>query len=74
VNFALFGDPSVQGKGDTSLGWYAAYAKSGGNSPSQGNGKALAAAGPPALEPTGPPALTATGPAALEAARQDGTA
>ncbi|HET6210956.1 MAG TPA: hypothetical protein VFD94_11260, partial [Jatrophihabitans sp.] len=74
VNFALFGDPSAQGKGDTSLGWYAAYAKSGGSSPSQGNGKALAAAGPPALEPTGPPALTATGPAALEAARQDGTA
>jgi hypothetical protein len=27
VNFALFGDPTAEGKGDTSLGWYAAYAK-----------------------------------------------
>jgi len=33
VNFALFGDPAAEGKGDTSLGWYAAYAKSGGNTP-----------------------------------------
>lgn len=29
VNFALFGDPSSDGKGAASLGWYAAYAKSG---------------------------------------------
>ncbi len=27
VNFALFGDPNSKDKGDTSLGWYAAYAK-----------------------------------------------
>jgi len=27
VNFVLFGDPTAQGKGDTGLGWYAAYAK-----------------------------------------------
>ena len=54
VNFALFGDPSAQGKGDTSLGWYAAYAKSGGSSPSGGgNGKALTGAGPKALESAG---------------------
>lgn len=54
VNFALFGDPSAQGKGDTSLGWYAAYAKSDGSSPSSGgNGKALTSAGPQALESTG---------------------
>jgi hypothetical protein len=53
VNFALFGDPSAQGKGDTSLGWYAAYAKPD-SSPSQpGNGGALVAAGPPALPPAG---------------------
>lgn len=53
VNFALFGDPGAQGKGDTSLGWYAAYAKSGGSSPSGGNGKALTSAGPKALESAG---------------------
>lgn len=53
VNFALFGDPSAQGKGDTSLGWYAAYAKSGGSSPSQGNAKALTGSGPAALESAG---------------------
>jgi hypothetical protein len=49
VNFALFGDPSAQGKGDASLGWYAAYAKSGGKTPSQDNDKALAGATPSAV-------------------------
>lgn len=53
VNFALFGDPSAQGKGDTSLGWYAAYAKAGSSDPSPGGPKSLTAAGPAALEPTG---------------------
>jgi hypothetical protein len=38
VNFALFGDPTNKGNGDTSLGWYAAYAKpesQGGNGKKQ---------------------------------------
>jgi hypothetical protein len=51
VNFALFGDPSAQGKGDTSLGWYAAYAKPGSNQ--QQGGKALMDVGRPQLEAAG---------------------
>jgi hypothetical protein len=55
VNFVLFGDPSGgsnQGAGNTSLGWYAAYAKTDSKG-SGGSGKSLAGA------PRGGPVLDA---------------
>jgi hypothetical protein len=53
VNFALFGDPTSSGKGDTSLGWYAAYAKSESQGQASGGGDQKQLAAAPAQLPAG---------------------
>lgn len=55
VNFVLFGNPKSSGPGDTTIGWYAAYAKADAKSPPNKPSAALSAPPPPRLlEPEGP--------------------
>lgn len=55
VNFVLFGNPQSDGQGETTIGWYAAYAKQDSKSSANQPSAALAAAPPPQLLEPGAP-------------------